>query len=232
MLFDLVNIANDVQVADSTRKQKGKDEALTVDPDGNVTISYLTITRDLLRRICSKHASSLGIHPAIYFYSPNGVFQASALLSFVSLIKSWETNDFKEFSEVRASVESFLLENNIIREAIGRLGSGIRSRPRIVSLYKSMIKEFRGGNNPKDFYASLSNNAEFSFLLAPHSTPTTVYLESTGGKFTRGTCPTCGGIMHVNGMQVWHIRPRREGGTGELVNSQMQHPFCNSTIDN
>jgi hypothetical protein len=110
-----------------------------------------------------------------------------------------------------------------------------------------MIKEFRGGNNPKDFYASLSKNAEFSFLLAPHSTPTTVYLESTGGKFTRGTkgaaylrgalpiapkCPTCGGIMHVNGMQVGHIRPRREGGTGELVNSQMQHPFCNSTIDN
>lgn len=246
MLFDLVNIVNDVQVADSTRKQKGKDEALKIDPNGDATINYLTMTRDLLRRICSKHAASLGIHPAIYFYSPNGAFQASALLSFVSLIKNWETKDFREFSEVRSSVESFLLENNIIREAIGRLGSGIRSRPRIVSLYKSMIREFMTGNNPKDFYASLRKNEEFSFLLShPNTTP--VYLESAGGEFTRGTkgaaylrdalpvapkCPTCGGIMHVNGMQVGHIKPRRQGGTGELVNSQMQHPFCNSTIDN
>ncbi len=45
-------------------------------------------------------------------------------------------------------------------------------------------------------------------------------------------CPTCGGVLHHNGMQVGHKIARREGGHGSLNNAMMQHPFCNSTVAN
>jgi hypothetical protein len=44
-------------------------------------------------------------------------------------------------------------------------------------------------------------------------------------------CPTCGGLLHRNGMQAGHREHRRSRGRNNIANAQMQHPFCNSTVE-
>lgn len=245
-VFDLVNITNKVQVSDSSNKKvKESEEGFLFDDDGNRTISYLTDVRRILYRLCSNHASSLGLHPVLYFYSRNGTFQPSALLSFVILMRDWDTNDFLGFTDVRASFEEFLLSNRSMTEAIRQLGTGNRSRPRIISLYRTIILKLKEGNSPDQVADDLRNHRDFSFLIEPREEAPMLALE--GGAFTRETkgaafladalpsapkCPTCAGLMHRNGMQVGHKQAKRNGGSADVSNAMMQHPFCNSTVSN
>jgi hypothetical protein len=247
LLFDLLNLINEVGVPDSSHKRltRDRDETFREDADGTETIKYLTRARGMLWRLCSNNPSSLGLHPLLYFYSPSGVFQQTALMSFVALFKDYKTADFLEFTTVRAKFEEFLMAHRSITEAVRKLGSGSRSRPRVVSLYKAVIRKLREGKSPDVVFTELSETKEFSFLL---TVPPEMFLEAEmGGKaFARDTkgaaylrdalptapkCPVCGGLMHRNGMQAGHVKARREGGSSHLRNAAMQHPFCNSTAN-
>ena len=105
------------------------------------------------------------------------------------------------------------------------------------------MADLRNGLSAKDVAAKLADDPTFDFLIY---TPEDV-LDFGEGGFSRDAkgaaflqsalpgspnCPTCGGLMNVNGMQVGHVRPRRHGGTGHPSNAMMQHPFCNSTVAN
>jgi hypothetical protein len=245
-VFDLVNVANKVQVADSSNKNVSeKEDALLFDDDGMRTVSYLTEVRRILWRLCSNHPSSLGLHPALYFYSRSATFQPAALLSLVTLMKDWQTSDFLTFTNVRQRFETFLLANRNVTEAIRKLGTGNRSRPRIISLYRTIIAKLKEGSSPEAVAGYLAGTKEFAFLIEqPDDVP---MLTLVGGSFTRETkgaaylaealptapkCPTCGGLMHRNGMQVGHRQAKRLGGSGHSSNAAMQHPFCNSTVAN
>ena len=244
-LFDLLNLVNDVSVPDSSNKRATKDDLLPEDVDGKKTIEYLTRTRSLVWRICSNHASSLGLHPALYFYSISGIFQTAAFLSFISMFKGWHSKDFLSFIHVRANFEEFLLNHRSITEAVRRLGSGSRSRPRVMSLYKTMIANFQAGMSTKEVHESLLAKPEFSFLFSDDREQITTPASAPGKRFGRDVkgatflrdavpsapkCPTCGGMLHRNGMQVGHNVAKRDGGSGDLSNAMMQHPFCNSTV--
>jgi hypothetical protein len=242
-VFDLVNLVNRVAAADSSRKRGVRDE-LEADEDGSKTIEFLKGVRAALWRVCSTNPSSLGLHPALYFYTPTGVFQPTALLNFVALFREWNTKDFLAFTSVRAEFEEFLLSNRGITEAVRKLGSGIRSRPRVLGLYKRLIADLQAGKSVKQVEEELARDPDYGFLV---EAPQELRLDVGAGRFSRDTkggaflrdalpsaprCPTCGGIMHRNGMQAGHILARREGGPASLSNAQMQHPFCNSTVEN
>ncbi|TZG29638.1 DUF262 domain-containing protein [Sphingomonas montanisoli] len=245
-VFDLVNIANKVQVADSSNKRVKEEDGFIDDLDGSETVKYLTEVRRLLWRFCSNNPSSLGLHPVLYFYSGSGVFQPAALLSFVVLMKEWETADYRNFVEVRSQFEEFLLANRNITEAIRKLGTGNRSRPRIIGLYRIIINQLREGKTSAEVANALRETKDYGFLIdASDEAPPMLALD--GGSFSRETkgaayiaealphaqkCPSCGGLMHRNGMQVGHRRHRRDGGSGRQDNAMMQHPFCNSTVHN
>lgn len=245
-LFDLVNICNDVNVPDSSKKRLNKPDELPRDEDGKQTIRFLSNVRSMIRRLCSNHPSSMGLHPALYFYSKSGVFQPAALLTYVTLMKEWQTNDFKEFTAVRAQFEDFILANRGITEAVRRLGSGSRSRPRIRSLFKRLISDFRSGKSNGQIRTELLDDSDFAFIVADEigNGPTArasdgkISRDSKGAAYLRDAlpsapkCKTCNGSLHHNGMQVGHIMARRDGGSGDLNNTMMQHPFCNSTVDN
>ena len=242
LLFDLINGTNDVSVPDSSHKKISKSDELASDPDGSKTIEYLTNARAMVWRLCSTHASSLGLHPALYFYSPSGIFQPGAILTFVTLFKGWDTPDFRKFIAVRSKFEEFLLANRGITEAVRKLGSGSRSRPRILALYRKIISDIDAGASVAKIKANLAKEQDFAFLVA--ESPSNIGAkgakfkkETKSGAFLRdalpGTpkCPTCGGLTHRNGMQAGHKQHRRLGGNDSVGNAQMQHPFCNSTVD-
>jgi 5-methylcytosine-specific restriction endonuclease McrA len=239
-VFDFVNLANDVAVPDSSHKNAPKEETgYEPDPDGQITIKYLTRIRETLWRICSTHPSSLGLLPALYFYSGSGGFQPNSLLSVMTLFKGWDTPDFITFTEARKTLEDFLLSNRKTTELIRKLGSGSRSRPRLVSLYRRVLKEAKLGRTVDKIRDILSKEKDFTFLAeaAPE-------FDLPGGKFNRDVkataflntalpnalrCPSCGGLLHNLAMQVGHKKARRDGGSSTAENAQMQHPFCNST---
>ncbi len=239
-IFDLVSILNDAPLAQSQRKRGVKEEAPSEDGDGSETIKALSKAREMVWRICSVHPSSLGLHPALYFYSPGGVFQPAALLSFAVLFKGWDTDEFKKFTSVRSKFEEFLLAHRGITEAVRKLGSGGRSRPRITAFYRTVLDHIRDGKTPSQAHALLLKNSEFAFMFADMpdgKTSTGKFTRDVkGGAFLRDAlptapkCPTCGGILHRNGMHTGHKEHRREGGVGSLSNAYMQHPFCNSTF--
>jgi hypothetical protein len=245
-VFDLVNITNRVQVSDSSNKKvKEAEEGFLLDPDGDKTIAYLTNVRRILRRLCSNHASSLGLHPGLFFYSRSGSFQPAALLSFITLMRDWDTTDFLGFTEVRQPFEAFLMANRNVTEAIRQLGTGNRSRPRIISLFRTILTKLKENKSPEQVADDLREMKEFAFLIEPAEEKLMLALE--GGSFTRETkgaafladalpsaprCPTCSGLLHRNGMQVGHRNAKREGGSGDVSNAMLQHPFCNSTVRN
>ena len=245
-VFDLVNLANDVAVPDSSHKNAPKAEGgYEIDADGHLTVKYLIKVRESLWRICSMHSSSLGLLPALYFYSGSGGFQPNSLLSIMALFKGWSTQDFIAFTESRKTLEDFLLSNRKTTEAIRKLGSGSRSRPRLVSMYRRVLKEAKSGKSVEQIRDILSREKDFAFLAEAASNELELPLPK--GKFNRDVkataflntalpaalrCPTCGGLLHNLAMQVGHKKARRDNGDATAENAQMQHPFCNSTYAN
>ncbi|EFI51549.1 DUF262 domain-containing protein [Afipia sp. 1NLS2] len=239
-VFDLLKLVNE-PTAGTTKKKASKDEGVPDDEDGTATVGHLTAARSMVWRICSTHPSSLGLHPALYFYSPSGVFQPAALLSFVSLFKTWDTPEFKTFTAIRSKFEEFLLAHRGITEAVRKIGGGAKSRPRIISFYRTIIENLQSGKSPEEVHSLLKKDAKFEFMFGDAFDDDTGTVTSRfprdvkGAAFLREAlptapkCPTCGGILHRNGMHAGHIEPRREGGSGKLANAQMQHPFCDST---
>ncbi len=240
-VFELINVINKITGEKSARH--AAEVSAQVDETGEATVAFLKETRRVLRRLCSNHPSSLGLHPALYFYARSGAFQSGALLAFIELFRGWDTPEFLAFTSVREQFENFLLVNRGHTEAVRKLGSGSRSRPRLVAFYRRVIAELQQGISQTDVAAKLAKEDEFQFLISPPSD----LIEAASPSFNRDTkgaafiqsalphaakCPTCSGFLHHNGMQVGHVKAKRHGGTGTVDNSMMQHPFCNSTVAN
>jgi hypothetical protein len=99
LVSEFVNIVNGV-------KQDGNGKLLE-DTSGEQTIDFLTKCRRIARRINSDHPSSLGLHPAVYFYSKNGNLQPASLYAITALMLEFERrNIYDEFIKVRDSFEN------------------------------------------------------------------------------------------------------------------------------
>ena len=76
----------------------------------------------LAERIGSNHPSSLGLHPAIYFYSYDGRHKQASFYAGVNFVKSLETKDtIHEFLRVRENFETLLQEYNYHIQQIVRI---------------------------------------------------------------------------------------------------------------
>jgi hypothetical protein len=240
-VVELVNLINRVPPSGG---KKDKEGFWLPDETGEETLDFLVNVRRVVWRLCSNHPSSLGLHPALYFYSKTSTFQPASFHAYAALFNEWETPDFERFTRVRSEFEEFTLINRGITEAVRHLGGGSKSRPRLLALYRTLIERLEKGETARDLTVSLSSDHLFKFLVSADSLSE---LWDEGGAFSRDIkggaylqsalpsapkCPTCRGLMHINGMQVGHKKARRDGGPGSLENAAMQHPLCNSTIAN
>ncbi|MBI4938065.1 MAG: HNH endonuclease [Nitrosomonadales bacterium] len=46
---------------------------------------------------------------------------------------------------------------------------------------------------------------------------------------TAPVCAICGGYLHVNSITTGHIERKLDGGSSNVINGQLAHPYCNST---
>jgi hypothetical protein len=196
--------------------------------------------------LCSTHPSSLGLHPALYFYSQDGSFQSTALFNladwFVSLEARGKINDFLK---VRQSFESLALNHPaIIKPPVHALGSGIRTKARAIALYDKTFALLLKNNDPETVWNTIIEEPDFAFLRPDEQELKKAPSQGAPGKaFHRKAksaayfaqalpvalkCPLCGGLLHKNAMVGDHIEEKMNGGSSASSNSRVVHPVCNS----
>ncbi|MCH7963728.1 MAG: DUF262 domain-containing protein [Bacteroidetes bacterium] len=235
LVLDLVNLTND----------NISDKDLDDDIDGYQTIKFLNNTKRIVYQISGMHASSLGLHPIVYFYSVYAYYQPTSFFAIVSLIMDFHrTKGYKKFIDNRAKLEKFLLQHKDIQNQVAvKYGVGLKGQKYLVELYNFLIDEFDNGVENSEVISKLQVHQTFRFLklngdvniLEKRKDFST---ETKSAAFIREalqnplTCSICGGLIHSPSITFDHKIRKQNGGKGNLDNAQIAHPYCNTTYKN
>jgi Protein of unknown function DUF262/HNH endonuclease len=249
LLFDLVNIANDVVPEKKTRSKKVMSTPATtkqidpmIDTTGALTASYLKKTKSLVYRISSVYASSLGLHPAVYFYSATGRHQQTSFLAIVRLMMEFEKRDyFATFTKYRRRFEDFLIRyKDFPNQVVVNSGSGLKGFIKLEQLFSEILSQLAQGSDEAGVLDRLSQDQRFAFLRVAQPTLATkrkgfttdvksaVFLKDALENSVR--CKICDCHVHTNALHIDHVDAKRDGGTGSASNAQIAHPYCDSTF--
>jgi hypothetical protein len=214
------------------------------DQIGDLTIESLKKTRSIMWRIAGSHASSLGLHPAVYFYSATGRHQPTALLAVVSLIRDFEKrNYFKTFTKHRKAFEDFLIANkHFVNQIVLKFGSKQKSYSYVLEFYQLVLHALVAGKNHDQVLDLIRSHERLNFIKTEIPVPA----ETKKGKFSSDTktatflakaqknvlpCEFCGAWLPKTSISFDHIEPQRKEGKGTQSNAQLVHPYCNSLRD-
>lgn len=236
LVLDFVNIVNNI----SPDFKKTLSDDLT----GEATINILKRTRKIAWRINSVHASSLGLHPAVYFYSQEGRHKVASFYAIAALVLQMDkANSFNDFISVRPLFEKFvILYDYLPQQMIRRFRSAFGSHRHIADLYLEVIRLLGQGKSIDEVVNEVLTQENFKYLNLVQENP-----EVTTGDFSSErksavyiksalqhapTCKICSGLMHRNSVTIDHIDRREDGGLGAVDNGQIAHPYCNTTFKN
>lgn len=235
LIFDTVKLANKI---DEKGNQDGNNK-VSDDTTGENTVKYLKNTARIIRRLTTTHPSSLGLHPAVYFYSEKGRYQPTAFMAWVVLMNEFEkTNLLKEFSDVREEFEKTLINYKFLTNQItNKYGSKLKSYNYLIGFYKNIFECVKNGNSFEneikikfpflniDYKGDEIKSRDFSSI-----TKSEIFINEAINKAPK--CSICGGLLHVNSISIDHVNRKEDGGIGDAENGQLTHPYCNSTIKN
>ena len=210
------------------------------DGDGGATIRALERLRRIVFRITGNDSPSLGLHPAVYFYSATGRHWDVVLIAMVRVFsKAIENNDdqfFRLFTRNRQTVEEVFLNHKTL---IGQANIAIRSTNR-VQKWADLIE---GAARGKLFAEGVSAD-EILGALELRGKVVASEIREVGANFSNSTksavflkelvksaikCPLCGGlVLAAKSVSYDHVKPKSKGGTSTADNVQLTHPYCNS----
>jgi hypothetical protein len=235
LILELTRIANDYKDGEEL------DEDLT----GSETIKALTNTRRIVRRINSLNSGSLGLHPAIYFYSLDGRYKPASFYVIALLVKRLESSPakLKQFTEARQAFEEWLITHDYYAEQLIRKArTATAAYPIVVNLYEKVIELAGSGLNPREITATLEKMPEYSQIAKPTpdetgvtaafntSAKSAVFIKEALAQALR--CNICKGYIHRNSITIDHDLRKAEGGMGTVENGKLTHPYCNTTYKN
>jgi len=233
-------ISSSVEIYDSKPKKLAFGED---DVTGEKTVEVLKETIKVMQRISGNENGSLGLHPAIYFYGPNGshivpMFLGTARV-FSRAIKDNNKDFFRRFTDKREKIERVLIkEKDLIASVIQKNGSKKRVRAyenifkklidsdQIDSVTQSDIVEWGGVNGKVIVGSEISNASSFS-----DDTKSRVFIHNA--LLREEKCPICHGYIDVaKSVSYDHIQRKEDGGNGSHINCQLTHPYCNQSMKN
>jgi len=246
MVFDLVNMLNDVSPdmwqdkSTKGRKTTAHSSILPDDEDGTQTLQFLKQVRKVAIRIGSNDSSSLGLHPAVYFYGVTGRFLPMTFLAVAAFIKDLEKRKaFVKFTQMRSQFEDFLLEHRDFVNQIGHEAYGGEKRVKaVILMYEVLFEELTKGSSADNIIEQMKSHAELRFLkkAIPESiqhgkefsteTKSSAYLREAMDSSLK--CSICKARMHFKSISFDHTKRKQDGGSGALENAQLTHPYCNS----
>lgn len=234
LLIDFLSIAG-------SREKDGKSiEKYADDETGDETITVIKNALEVLRRITGNGPSSLGLHPAVYFYNERGKYSRFLFLGMTVLIqdklRNNDANFFKVFTKVRAGVESFLIENKSLIGLVLQNLSKKQRVPKMRDLFGYLVTELKKGKpiELEDAIGQMGLRGRILDVNTIQTTPT-ISDETKSMLFVRDAiksalhCPLCSGLLDPKkSVSYDHIIPVREKGTGGPENVQLAHPYCNT----
>jgi hypothetical protein len=224
---------------ESVEKPKTED-----DKNGSSTLDVLNNCKRIFKRINSNTSASLGLSPAVYFYSHRtGNFQVTSFMATIEFVKYLETNDLlKTFTKYRKKFEEIIiLHNHFIEQTVSKFGSGSKGYKHIKNLYVSILSKLMDEKDNDSLIGDLINDG-FDYLKI-QQTPN----ENISPNFTKNTknavfikhslknslkCQICYGHIHKNAITYDHVIRKADGGKGMVDNGQLAHPYCNTVYKN
>ena len=236
LVLQLINMVNEVP--------DDFEDSLENDTSGDATIKFLEKVRKLAWRVNSIHASSLGLHPIVYFYSSDGRHKSASFFGTLYFVMQLEKNNsFKDFISVRQEFEYFLLNFDYVVQQIFRNYRSVEnSYPHIKDFYFAVINELKLKKNSAQAVEKLLKTLKYKYLSLQSEVD-----EVTSDEFTRerksavyikdalssaGKCKICNGYIHINSIIIDHKIRKQDGGKGAVENGQIAHPYCNTTLKN
>lgn len=235
LIFEFVNLVN------KTNTNNDKE-----DTDGSLTVEFLKRSRKIAYLINANHISSLGLHPAVYFYSKTGRHKTASFFAITDFIMELESKSkLKEFISIREKFEDLLIEYDFaIQQILRQFRGSSNALPHIKSFYLKLMKELIATDNNKEVsiknvladdefkFVKINESDDFEILSKDFSdeTKSSVFITEALDKALR--CKICNARIHTNSVSFDHIIRKEDGGIGEIDNAQIAHPYCNSAIKN
>lgn len=236
LLIEFLSIADSTQTL--TKGIAGYDD----DPDGSSTVSVLQSALSVAKRFTGNSNGSLGLHPAVYFYNERGKHSRFLFLGMVLLIsRKMKDNDssfFAKFTKARALLEKFLIDN---KSLIGILLQNMSKQTRVSKmrdLYMFLIEKFSAEEVVTVEQAIEHLGARGRILDITTAVNNTQFSDETkSALFVRRAlssaikCSICQGLLDpAKFVSYDHKTPVREGGTGDVTNGDLVHPYCNQSV--
>lgn len=233
LIVDMINI-----VANQDNK--------TDDETGNATIVVLKNVRKVAYLLNSNNPSSLGLHPAVYFYSQEGRHKTASFLAITDFIANLsQKGKINNLIQVRSQLESFILEFDYLIQQINRkYRTAQASYPHISKFFGCVIDALKTGKSDSDIINTIQSTDHFRYLSLQKpaamrganskkfdtEAKSAVYLREV--LKTAPKCKICGGHIHRNSISIDHVNRRRDGGSSSPDNGQLTHPYCNTGYKN
>jgi hypothetical protein len=235
LILEFINIVNNI----SNDNQLGKD--LT----GDKTIELLKKCKKVAQRINSSYASSLGLHPLVYFYTQQGKPKIGSFYGVVSLVLHLEnTKSFPKFIEVRKDFEWVIWNYDMVPQLVAKKSDALKARDLVRDFYLEVINKLSEGVDKNNIMKEIISGKKFGALKIQKKTDTG---EIQSKEFSRETkasafirdalrgcpnCKICGGYLPSRFNSIDHITRKADGGLGTLKNAQLTHLYCNTTYKN
>lgn len=243
LIFDFVNIANNLPVKDPSQKPQKLLPDERPEAKEEEVLNVLRNAEKLAQRMTGLHVSSLGLLPAIYFYSSSGKHQPTAVMAIAFLIMELNQKDkLLKFTSVRKSFEEFLKNHKMyVNQVTVKYGSMAKGFRQLKDFYELIIDQLLDGKNDEEIEKFLNTHIKYHFLKNELPTTTTqiknfsknakqlVFLDEAIN--CTGKCPICGARKDNKSITADHSQDKKYGGLATTDNLQFVHPFCNSAKD-
>jgi len=216
------------------------------DQTGEETLKYIKEVRKYIRIINSQHSSSLGLHPAVYFYSNEGRHKTASFLATVEFIQRLvKHNKLKAFTSVRSLFEDVILNYDyVIQQIVRKYRTSQASYSKVADFFESLTHTIHDDkiDDKKIIMETILKETEFDYLSISRPSFTSVkkdfsrddkssvYLSSALSSAPR--CKICNGYIHTNSISIDHKARKKDGGLGDRSNGQISHPYCNTGYKN
>jgi hypothetical protein len=217
-----------------------------IDEDGTFTVEALKRSRKIAYIINANHISSLGLHPAVYFYSKTGRHKTASFFAITDFIMELDRRDrFKDFIKVREMFEDILIEYDFaVQQILRHYRGSTKALPHIKTFYISLMEELLKSSNTKELaIKSVLQKEAFKFIKVNDTedieitnsnfsdeTKSSVFITEALEKALR--CKICNARIHMNSISFDHKQRKEDGGLGDADNAQLTHHYCNSAIKN
>ena len=159
LILDFVNIVNKIDFNNKDFNNKEVNDDLT----GKTTIKFLKKVKKVAYILNSNHASSLGLHPILYFYSQNGQYRTVSFLAVVDFVmKLEERKKLKDFIYVRENFEGFLQNYDyLIKQIYEKHRDVQKSYKEISKFFEQLVIHLKGGLTLDDTLKQIISSPDF-----------------------------------------------------------------------